>query len=254
MKTTIKQLRLLIREALGDEALNDEVDMAAIKQARDRRGRISVFRALANHEDSRVREQLAGNLGVASSILAKLATDEDEEVRAAAAGNEHTPAKALEQLLSANESEVSQGYHNIITQALASNRGAPMSLLKRIVELDPTSYLLPLLRNPSIDSELVRSISNADDKDPQGQHGGRMMLKTYREEMLLNPSTPPHVLRKFSKHRDPDYRADVAENPSTPPNTLTMLSQDKNASVRRMAKATMRKIHAGPHADPYGDL
>jgi hypothetical protein len=173
-----------------------------------------VLAALADDRDEQVRRLVAKNTSTPAGALMKLADDSEWKVRKSAAQNLSTPVEALMKLASDKRSDVAVG--------VAQNPSIPADVLRQMASSRDLSVIRALSKNTSAPSDVLVQLMDAN--GPHARDG------VMRQNIAMNPSTPPDVLRQFAE--DPWLRQVIPSNPSTPPDILEQLADDINWIIR----------------------
>lgn len=200
-------------------------------------------------KDSMVCESVAKNPSTPPTALEKLARNKEEDVRENVARNPASPGSVL-QLLARDK-------HLPVRYAIAENPGTPVALRKDVLEklakeggpvMRSEVAAHPSTPNAIRESLLANLLSEVDrrarDREAKHPRGGRDHLErialafvavdesTVRANVAANPLTPPVVLERLSKEREPDIRVCVAKNPGAPTTLLALLTKDRERAVR----------------------
>ncbi|MDR2637547.1 MAG: hypothetical protein LBB55_04345, partial [Zoogloeaceae bacterium] len=214
---------------------------------------------LADHEDYRIRDEVAENPGTPLYLLERLA--EDIEFTAdSVASNPNTPPELLARLVD-REEEIGDEFVDIRC-AVASNPNTPPELMARLVKTGGDrgyGILVGVAANPHTPLEILINLASAEDHDIEKYVGGRdlrgLVLKNpslpadvvarfteglQREDTAKNPDTPPEILAGLVNDEFYWVRLAVAAHPRTPPEVLVMLARDADEDVRE-------KVAEHPH-------
>ena len=180
--------------------------------------------------DSDVREAVASNLAITTSMILKLASDENNNVRAAIVRHENLPLEALQLLCCDEEPE---------TRALAlKHPNMPRNLaerFERLHALDPklnAAQLEELAITPSAHASIAKH-PNVTTKLLE-QLGWREHWRL-REAVASNPKLEHQVLAELALDSDLDVLRALARNSSTSSEVLLQLVNHSDSSVRLTA-------------------
>lgn len=223
-------------------------------------------------KEPKVKLGVLNNKNITPDILESLSKDKHVKVRIKVAENPKTPIEVLNEL--SKDSVLVNDYknrsHYVVKEAVAKNPITTTEILEKLSE-DKCAYIIEnVVKHPNTSKDALSKLSKVDKEYFENGIVWDASIITYikgsiarhlntpadvlvefskdkgeyhvRSISIENPNIPPEVLVELSKDDSDSIRESVARNINTPIEIIETLTTDKDRTVKREAKKTLKEM------------